>query len=293
MGPLQAAFQTGGGFATYQQLCAEGATSRSLRRLVYEGRILRLRRGVYALPGASGDGTVAARLGARLAGISAAESFGLWGGWDERLTVCVPRNSSTAGRLAPAHGAGLGELGPRVHWTDDPRDSAWCWRVSLDRCLLQTLRWSDEETAIAVVDTALTAKMIDREELLARTEHLPRVGSLVGRTRAGSGSGVESIFRQRMESTGLLLTQQPKIDGVGFVDFRVEGTRVLIEVDGYRFHSTPQKFADDRRRDAEARLRGYVPLRFTAFQVRDRWQSVEKVVLGVLSQSSGGAGVRC
>ncbi|BDZ51582.1 hypothetical protein GCM10025867_38230 [Frondihabitans sucicola] len=163
MGPLQAAFQTGGGFATYPQLCAEGATSRSLRRLVCDGRILRLRRGVYALPGASGSGMVAVRLGARLAGVSAAESFGLWGGWDERLTVCAPKNSSTAGRPAPARGAVIGELGPRVHSTDDPRDSAWCWRVALDRCLLQTLRWSDEETAIAVVDTALTAKVIDRE----------------------------------------------------------------------------------------------------------------------------------
>ncbi|BDZ51581.1 hypothetical protein GCM10025867_38220 [Frondihabitans sucicola] len=57
---------------------------------------------------------------------------------------------------------------------------------------------------------------------------------------------------------------------------------MLIEVGGYRFPSTPQKVADDRRRDAEARLRGYVPLRFTALQVHDRWEWVESVVLGVL-----------
>ncbi|GAA4265412.1 type IV toxin-antitoxin system AbiEi family antitoxin domain-containing protein [Frondihabitans peucedani] len=289
MGPIQKALWAGGGFATSRQLRAAGATFAVLRELVETGRLVRARQGVYALPAAPEAGVAALRLGGRLAGISAAETFGLWGGWDEPLTVCLRANSSSARARRGERPEPPGDpAGPPIslHWSDDPHDTDWCWRVSLDRCLAQTLRWCREETAVAVLDTALTLGVVDRASLLARVEHSPRLMSVVMLARAGSGSGPESILRQRLAPMGLVLAQQVPIDGVGLVDFRIVGTPVLVEVDGYRFHSSPERFADDRRRDAEARARGFVPMRFTALQVRDRWPWVESMVLRAVAVSA-------
>jgi very-short-patch-repair endonuclease len=41
------------------------------------------------------------------------------------------------------------------------------------------------------------------------------------------------------------------------VDFLYEAERLIVEVDGYRFHRTKQRFVHDRRRRAELVARGY------------------------------------
>lgn len=69
-----------------------------------------------------------------------------------------------------------------------------------------------------------------------------------------------------------------------FVDFSWPNVGVVVEVDGYEFHKSAEQFAEDRRRDAEARSRGYVPLRFTAVQVRDGWPWVERMILAAVAQ---------
>ncbi|MCU1527806.1 MAG: hypothetical protein JWP75_1569 [Frondihabitans sp.] len=94
---------------------------------------------------------------------------------------------------------------------------------------------------------------------------------------------MESIARQRLERLGLVLVRQHAVPGVGNVDLRVVGSNILIDTDGFEFHSSPAQFAEDRRRDAEATVRGFVALRFTALQVRDRWAWVERMVLAALA----------
>lgn len=290
MGPLQRTLWEGGGFATFGQLRAAGATSTALRALVDSGRVVRPRRGVYALAEAAPEGLAAVAMGARLGGVSAARSFGLWGGWVRPLTLCLRANASLVG------GRKRGDWHPGarsdervgefvVHWSDDPSDVSWCWRVSVERCIRQVLRWNDPETAVAVVDTALTTRQVQLATLLRATEGSARLSGLLAACRTGAGSGVESIVRQRLEASGLELLQQVDIDGVGIVDFRVVGSRLLIEVDGFEFHSSREKFENDRRRDSEARARGFVPLRFTAVQVRNEWAWVERMILAGLAQS--------
>ncbi|WP_345377450.1 endonuclease domain-containing protein [Frondihabitans cladoniiphilus] len=77
---------------------------------------------------------------------------------------------------------------------------------------------------------------------------------------------------------------QYPVPGVGRVDLKVVGAPLLIEFDGYRFHSSPARFADDRRRSAEAQARGFTTLRFTAVQVREDWDWVESTVFATLSR---------
>ena len=53
----------------------------------------------------------------------------------------------------------------------------------------------------------------------------------------------------------------------GRVDFVYRRARVVVEVDGRRWHSRDQDFELDRVRDNEAQLRGWRVLRFTWKQI--------------------------
>jgi very-short-patch-repair endonuclease len=277
-----------GGLCTTKGLAEAGVGARALRDAVRNGTLVRPRRGFYASVDARPDAVVAVRSGGRLAGVSAAATFGLWGGWHPEILHLTVLSSASrvSGRPTgqrPAQRVIEGRICV-VHWNDDRRDGSWCWRVSLDRCLRQVVRWEDEETWTAVIETALTKKLIDEKDL-------SRIGAgaSAGRARrveacrGGSQSGVESIARLRLERLGLALVQQHQVPGVGHVDLRVVGTNVLIETDGFEFHSSGAQFAEDRRRDAEATARGFTTLRFTALQVRDRWSWVERMVLAAVA----------
>jgi very-short-patch-repair endonuclease len=61
---------------------------------------------------------------------------------------------------------------------------------------------------------------------------------------------------------GLRVETQVYIDGVGWVDFLIEG-RIVVEIDGLEFHLSPKQFAKDRQRDNAAAGHGLRTLRFT------------------------------
>lgn len=276
-----------GGLCTTAQLVAGGTTAGGIREAVGDGSLRRIRRGFYAVDDAPSLGVAAVCAGGRLAGLSASSTFGLWGGWGTPLHLSVPGNASNIrGETA---GRGIRFIDGRrvvMHWNDDRRDSTWCWRVSAGRAIRQVLRWHDLETALAVVDTALTSGLLTPIDLAGVAD-----GSTFAlrrpllQCRPGAQSGVESLARQRLERIGLTLRLQPEVPGVGRVDIGIVGTRVYVEVDGYEFHKSPEQFAEDRRRDAEGRSRGYTPMRFTAVQVRDDWPWVERMILQALARS--------
>ncbi len=51
------------------------------------------------------------------------------------------------------------------------------------------------------------------------------------------------------------------------VDFVWTKGRLIVEIDSYQFHSSPQRFADDRQRDYETGASGYLTLRLTDHEV--------------------------
>jgi len=53
------------------------------------------------------------------------------------------------------------------------------------------------------------------------------------------------------------------------VDFLWRKERVVVEVDGYASHSSPQAFERDRRKTAELQDAGYLVRRVSATMVRD------------------------
>ncbi|MFJ3489290.1 type IV toxin-antitoxin system AbiEi family antitoxin domain-containing protein [Leifsonia aquatica] len=267
-----------GGAATTRRLRAAGASERALALAMADGLLIRPRRGVYGRPDLSPQALSALRIGGRLSCVSAARSYGLWGGTDGRLHVRLPSHAGRAG------GADV------RHWeTSEPHPELW--RVSFEDCLRSAVRCADEETAVAVLDTALSSGRVVPARLTRIFAEEPfRVRTIAARARPGSDSGVESILRQRLQARGHLIEQQIAVPGVGRVDLRVGGF-LHVEVDGYAYHSDPAAFERDRLRDTALELQGRRRLRFTARQVLENADAVvatiENIVAVTEETSSG------
>lgn len=287
-----------GGIATRQQLVAAGCTGYQLTAAVRSSLIRRVRQARYALADVSLDALAATRVGGMLAGPSAAQSYGLWSGFDTRLHISVGANSSRLRTNVAPSLVGRRRLTPDVfrrevviHWLVDgavPELGPECWRVPLTTCLRQMASWCNRETAIACLDTALTARKISRRELVtlfARATASER--RIAASARRGSDSGTESLVRQWVTAAGILVTQQIEIAGVGRIDMGVVGTRVLIEIDSRRYHDDdPAAIERDRWRDAELAARRYVVVRLSYLKVTTDWPWCLRMIRAAIAQSA-------
>jgi very-short-patch-repair endonuclease len=81
---------------------------------------------------------------------------------------------------------------------------------------------------------------------------------------------------------------RPRVNGIveGFeVDFTWRRQRLVVEVDGYAFHSSRTAFETDRARDVRLVLSGFRVLRFTWRQLTRRGSDVAKGLRHALSTS--------
>lgn len=81
---------------------------------------------------------------------------------------------------------------------------------------------------------------------------------------------------------GLRVEPGVRIAGVGWVDLVVEG-RVVVELDGFAYHSGRAEYREDRRRDRELVRQGYLVLRFTYEDVMRSPSMVVRAVQAVLT----------
>ncbi|MDO9398169.1 MAG: DUF559 domain-containing protein [Herbiconiux sp.] len=74
---------------------------------------------------------------------------------------------------------------------------------------------------------------------------------------------------------------QVPIAGVGHVDV-VVGDRLVLELDGYRYHSRKEDFEEDRRRDLALHRLDHRVVRLSYDQVTWQWQACEQVLLDLI-----------
>jgi len=272
-----------GGLARRDQILAAGLTGSDITAAVRLGAIRRVRRAHYATRAAPQDAVVAVRIGGRLGGLSSARSYGLWAGFDSRVHVVVPVNASrlrilrTADGVQPDHGDRRAVL----HWAP-VGPGRECWRSPLLDTLRQVAAWSDAETAIATLDTALDAGLVSREQLiLAFTEEPATSRARAAAARPGSGSGYESIVVRRLRRLGFAVEQQVAVPGVGRIDALLDG-RLFLEIDGAEFHGTGVAYESDRRRDSGLTARGLPFLRLTTRRIREDWSGCLAEILAAL-----------
>ena len=165
--------------------------------------------------------------------------------------------------------------------------------AQVEQALICFMRCADELDALIALDAALRLGYTTRAQLESALPG-PRnasLRSLLSQACPGARSLLETIARHDLEQAGYRPVTAVMVDGVGEVDLVLsqrpqaivpgpaEGTHVLtaaaypallIETDGYTYHSSRPDWHSDHLRDQAALARGHTPLRLTSNQVVDR-----------------------
>lgn len=248
-----AALEGLGGYATRAGLIKAGVTRHAIYRALDSARIVRLRRGTYGLGLPDGTMLLAAAstaLGATVSHDSAAALWDLEMVHQPATWVTVARDRSRAtypgvsvrraavDKTAVRHGLAV---------TTPLRTVLDCARV---------LSLAD---AVVIADSALRKGLVKIDELRsAATAVNGRLAARVRRVAALAdprcGSVLESLLRVLLVEAGVSLdrTQWTIRDDEGLfvavVDFAWLGARLIVEADGFEFHSERSDYRKDRRR---------------------------------------------
>lgn len=229
---------------------ARGAGESAIRSAVQRGEVLRPERGVLALPGADPEFVAARRARALLTCASAAPRYGLW-------------------LLNPA--------AKPHYWHSNGRRSSSCvsHRMTLTQpgvtgsvaalpdVLLHALLCLPALESLVMVECAYNRGDIEPGFLLRHLvgNRCGKARDVVARVERGADSLIETLARVLFRDAGIATETQVWIDGIGRVDFLLEGF-LIVEIDGLAFHLEPRQFKKDRRRDNSAIVQGMPVLRF-------------------------------
>jgi len=276
---LEIALAARQGAARREHLRADGVTDRDLDRAVRERRVLRVGRGGYALPNADPALVAAVAVRGVVSHASAARLHGLdLHNRPKLIDVTVSRGHTASWRNTRIHRASLGpaEQGTRIPVT------------SLLRTLEDCARTLPLAQAVIILDSALRNREVTHERLraMARTARGPGSAKLrraVAHADELAGSALESRLRLLLGLVSSDVRSQAHADGVGDVDFLVDGW-LTVEGDGYEFHRSREDYRNDRRRGNLLVVGGSPVLRFSWEDVFLRPWVVLAQVEAVLAQ---------
>ena len=262
------------GLARGRQLTAFGLSRHELARAADRGEIRRLRRGVYASTKATDAAIAAARHGGALTCAGALQHHEVWTlEDDDEPHVWL----GSTGRVHPHPGCSCvahyhpGRMSLGVA---DVRDA-----------LIHGYFCHGEEFFFCALESAWRKRLIGAGDRARIRAALPRSAQwLVDFARPDADSGLESLMRLRLHLQGIDdVRTQVHIDGVGRVDFVIEG-RLIVEADGEDNHTGPRRHRD-LRRDAAASALGYESLRFDYVQILRAWDTVLEAILAALRRA--------
>jgi very-short-patch-repair endonuclease len=240
---------------------------------VAEGRVLHPRRGLYSLPRT--PPVVVAAVGVRGV-VSHATAAKLWGCdtlGDPGLHVTVPHKSR---RRAPP--------GVVLHFSDlktgDRVARPWPM-TSMVRAVIDCARYLPLTEAVVIGDSAMRIGVVDPSVGLEPAELDRRISGISGPGSAKARralrlldpkaeSVLESLFRVLIHLAGFPapITQARLLDGRVRVDFYWPRRHLVVEVEGYEFHSGRADWVADCRRFNDLVVNGYRPLRLPWDDVR-------------------------
>lgn len=240
-----------------RDLALDRTSRRALRDLVEEGAVVE-RVGVVFAPGTDWPLIACRMLGGLLTCHSALEYYSL----PElphpgAVHVAIP---SSRGRVRPLAGV-------VVHREPARWPPGMSPPVAPPRLLVaRMLRCAEETPAVVVADAALRRGLVSRAELAAMLRSNRSGGPLghrrLARCREKARSPIESIARLELEDAGHSVEVGVDVPGVGEVDMLVDD-RLLVETDGYQFHSSKGDWSNDRRREQGLIAQGRLWVRLT------------------------------
>lgn len=267
-----------GGVIDLRSIDDAGIPRAAVAAHVRAGSLRRIRRGWFAAHGAPPVVVRAVSVGGALTAASAAKLAGLWVLGDPRLHVRVAR---TASRLGAPHDRRV-PLNPRhgvcVHYSRD-RPVGAC--DPPPRAIAEMFHCAGLAAAMVSLESALNSRRLLPEALPDIRARVPAAHRATFDTAdAGAQSGLETLVRLLLRRHRIRFRTQVWIEPAGRVDILV-GDRLVLELDGERFH-TGTAFEEDRRRDLHLVLQGYIVVRFTYRMVTSHWDQVEASILSLV-----------
>jgi very-short-patch-repair endonuclease len=132
------------------------------------------------------------------------------------------------------------------------------------------------DTAIVLWESAARTEKLAPDYLRGLAWRTTAARELAASVTGLADSGLETLVVVPLRRSGLRVRQQVKLAG-HLVDVLV-GERLVIQIDGYEFHSSSAQRSSDIAHDAELRLRGYTVLRFSYAQIVHDWAAVERTI---------------
>jgi very-short-patch-repair endonuclease len=262
-----------------------GLSEYTVRKLLANADLRRLRYGWYAAADADHDAARAVQTGGVLTG---PRRLALLGGW-------LPESSPLEVLLVPGarihrsvSGRARFRYRPRIQHRELPYGLAP--PLTALQHSIETLGLAE---AVAVADSLLHAAVqnamphreaLSEHQIVAEMLRTSQGARVAARCDAAAESGLESIARVRFQEAGLRVDSQVELPNRQRIDLVVE-RRVGVELDGST-HMSQITFHGDRAKDALAARRGLIPLRFTYHQVTREWEQVLETVLRALATSA-------
>ncbi len=278
-----------GGTATWARLRRE-LPRRAIETAVDGARLVRVTRGVYALPTAAPGLLAAIRLGGVASHESAASLWSLEAlAAREVVHVTVPRRRRVEPVLPPV----------RLHWADLDESERRGLVTSPERTVVDCARTLPFAEALAITDSALRRGLVE-PVLLARAVAVcrsPGVGAARRVVAAGdprAANPFESGLRAITLEAGLpdFQPQVPvRTEGLrGVVDLGDPLRRIALEADSFEWHGGRAALDRDCRRYDELVRAGWLVLRFSWEQVMFDRSWVADVVRDAVALRSGRRG---
>ena len=270
--PLLAWIHEHDGIAHSHDLHAAGYSPHLIRRAVDARQLERVRRSWLLAPQCTSDRRAAAEAGGRVTCVTAARRLGLWNADAESIHLAVP---PTASRISHPD--------RRLHWGTGPVPTG---RYTVEDPLLNVLfhvaKCVAPTDAVTIWEAALRQDFVTLPQLRRTDWRSTAATDVLKRMAVQSDSVLETRFLAIMRSGGVAVRQQVLIDGHP-VDALI-GERLVVQVDGFEFHSNPRDRRRDLRQDARLTLLGYTVLRFDYQQVMFDQQYVQETILNAIAQ---------
>lgn len=248
------------GVVEHDQLLALGLTESGIARRLASGRLHRLHRGVYAVGHAKVSAAgrrlaavLACGRGALISHHTAADLWNIRPSASPRIHVTVP---TTAGRRRP----GITIHRSRTLRAEHTGEVDGIPVTTVGRTLTDLATCLDAASLRKTVERANRLRLLD-VGALPRSKRLEQ--ALEDAHLGHVDSDLESDFLALCRGHGIPKPEVHPLVAGHRVDFLWREEQVVVETDGWEFHSGRKEFRDDRMRDADLTLLGFASLRFT------------------------------
>lgn len=254
------------GVITLAQARRAGLSLKAVQRRIAAGHWIRCSRGVYFVN--DRPFTDAARIRAAVWGYGErAAASGLTAAWWHGLTKFAP---DVVEVTAPRNSHGRSRQGCLLRRRDlEPSDVVVHCGIRVTALALTVIEAAVKERGGAkLMDSALQRRLGLRELWRAHLRNKGRYGSpqarrLLQAASDGARSEAERLLVKLLRQAGITGWRTNYPIGPYKVDVAFPASKIVIEVDGWAFHSDQEVFQNDRKRQNYLALMGWQVLRFT------------------------------